>query len=232
MEKISILTPTRSRPKEVIRFIKSVYDTTEIKDNVEIQFYVDSNDPCIIDYMNINDYPGFVKFLFAKPQSISKSWNQIAKISEGDILIMGNDDLVYKTPGWDNILREKLTLYSDNIYVAWFNDMYNGEKHCAFPIISRKMFDILGYFTPGIFEFLCNDTWMFDIGKRINRTLYISEVITEHLHFALGKSSYDETYKRHRVSGATKRDLELFNNTADKRAIDAQKLLDYTDRLS
>ena len=39
------------------------------------------------------------------PMSVSKSWNEIAKLSLGDILIMGNDDQEYQTQYWDTTLE-------------------------------------------------------------------------------------------------------------------------------
>ncbi len=70
-------------------------------------------------------------------------WQKIPGI--GDVIIMGNDDLIYRTPEWDNILIKELSTIKDDIYCAWFDDGINGEKHCAFPIISRKWVETLGY---------------------------------------------------------------------------------------
>ena len=98
----------------------------------------------------------------------------------------------------------------------WFNDGINGEKHCAFPIISKKWFHTVGHFTPGIFNFLYNDTWIFDIAKRIGRAHYIPHVTTEHLHFTTGKSEVDETTKRNRTgvrAHMPREDQIIFNNT-------------------
>ena len=86
--------------------------------------------------------------------SVSKSWNEIAKLSLGDILIMGNDDQEYQTQYWDTTLEGEVNKYPDDIYCAWFEDKINGSKHCAFPIISRKWYDTVGYFAPIVFNFI------------------------------------------------------------------------------
>ena len=49
----------------------------------------------------------------------------------------------------------------------WMDDRINRENHCAFPIVSRKWCETLGYFTPGVFHFGYNDTWVFDIAQRV-----------------------------------------------------------------
>ena len=66
------------------------------------------------------------------------------------------------------------------------NDKINGEKHCAFPIVSKEWYKCLGRFTPGCFNFGYNDTWIFEVGKMLDRCHFIPSVVVEHLHFSVG----------------------------------------------
>ena len=220
--RFSILTPTRNRPSNCIRFIQSVYNTSHNKDNVEMLFYVDNDDPSIEDYKKIEG-----KFTYGDPISVSKSWNIIAEKCKGDYMIMGNDDLIYRTPGWDTILTEKLSAL-DPFWCSWVDDGINGKNHCAFPIISREWYDAVGYFAPGIFNFGYNDTWVFEIAKRIDRCNYIKDIFVEHMHFTKSKSEMDDTYARNRTQekgNLYKKDLEIFNQTVSKRIDDSQKII-------
>ena len=222
---ISILTPTRQRSQRCFEFIKSIYTKTDQPQNIELLFYVDKDDPQLTHYKKLEkachkNYPDFnnVKFIIQPPISVSKSWNIIAAQSKGDILIMGNDDLLYRTSHWDTILKQKIQNYyhKDEIYCAWFNDGLNGSKHCAFPILSRKWYKTVGYFSPGVFNFGYNDTWVFDIAKKIDRLLYIPEVLVEHMHFTIGKSDNDKTYQRNRIEergNLYELDAEIFEQT-------------------
>ena len=49
----SILTPTRNRPNNCERFIRSVYNTATSKENVEMLFYVDNDDPARDAYKSL-----------------------------------------------------------------------------------------------------------------------------------------------------------------------------------
>ena len=72
-----------------------------------------------------------------------------------------------------------------------------------------------------------NDTWVFDIAKSIGRTNFISDVLTEHMHFSQRKSDFDETYQRNRTMEAGnlyKKDEVIYNNTLFLREIAAEKL--------
>ena len=233
--KISILTPTRNRPNNCERFIKSVYNSTRTKKNVEMLFYVDNDDPAINSYKSLDwhsqkEYEGFknIKFIYGEPKSVSISWNDMAEQCIGDVLIMGNDDLVYQTDGWDEKLDRELDKYrQDKVYVAWMNDGINGEKHCAFPIVSREWYECLGRFTPGCFNFGYNDTWIFDVGKMLDRLHYIPFIKAEHLHFSTGKSEMDDTYARNRTQekgNLYAKDKVLFNKTRNIRLDDRDRL--------
>jgi glycosyl transferase/beta-hydroxylase protein BlmF len=167
--------------------------------------------------------------VFGEAKSVSKSWNDLYAKSVGDILIMGNDDLVYRTSLWDLRIENESERFEDEIYCMWMDDMINDDRHCAFPIVSRKWCETLGYFTPGVFEFGYNDTWVYDIAKRIGRCKWIGNVVAEHMHFSQSKSQTDDTYRRNRVGdrgnlyqldGQTFDSLEM----VEKRMADAEKL--------
>ncbi len=233
MKKISILTPTRGRPKGIDTYYKSLVKTAQYPDAIELLLYIDNDDPALRDYEkffrvweigeSLIDFTTHV----GEPISISKSWNVIAAEAQGDILLMGNDDLIAKTFGWDTKLREVTDEYPDDIYCAFFDDGINAGRHCAFPAVSRKWYETLGYFSPGIFEFFYNDTWLFDIAKRINRVRYIPEVQILHNHWTKTKI-VDATTLRHRKGPKAEhrnaRDKKLFENTTNLREVASNKL--------
>ena len=225
---ISILTPTRNRPNNCERFIKSIYNTAKNPGNIELHFYVDNDDPSLEAYKSLakhcyEEYNKFYKceFEFGEPMSVSQSWNIIATKSTSYLLIMGNDDLIYRTPEWDTRLIQNLAIKykQDPLWVSWFNDGINADRHCAFPIISREWYDTVGYFAPGCFNFGYNDTWVFDIAKRLDRTHYIPDILVEHMHFSKGKSDMDDTYARNRTQSKGNlyaKDKAIFNSDNQK----------------
>ena len=229
MKTFSILTPSRNRPDRLKQFIDSVYTLAAFPNNVEMIVYVDLDDPRLADYKQLEaNIEHNVVFLFGEHMSISKSWNSLAKLSTGNVLIMGNDDLLYRTSAWDKSLDLELDLYPDDIYCAWMEDKINGESHCAFPIVSRLWYETLGYFAPGVFNFGYNDTWVFDIAQRVDRCHFIPHIIAEHMHFSANKSKFDDTYARNRTQergNLYHKDKDIYEATREQRHGDAQKLL-------
>jgi glycosyl transferase/beta-hydroxylase protein BlmF len=197
---------------------------------VELVFYVDSDDGALADYSNFfseahDRYPSLMRIwgVSGEPKSVSLSWNDIAGESTGDVLIMANDDQVYGHPGWDVRLDEEIRKFPDEIYCIWFNDGINGDRHCAFPIVSRRWYQTVGYFTPGVFEFLFNDTWIMAVAQLLGRVHYVEDVTIEHLHHSVGKSPLDTTYRRQ--LSCYHRDADLFIRTEPIRRRDAALLL-------
>ena len=227
----SILTPTRNRPEKCQRFIESIKRTTREHGRIELLFYIDNDDPSMGKYRKIEEVytTDFLRIkMFEGPaKSVSKSWNDIAAISNGDYLIMGNDDLVYDTVSWDQKLERHLVNLEDPYHMCWVNDDINGNRHCAFPIISKEWYKTVDYFTPGVFHFGYNDTWVYDVAKRIGRHKYFGDILVKHLHFSHNPSERDDTTERNRTQekgNLYKKDLVIFNQTATIRQRDAEKI--------
>ena len=80
-----------------------------------------------------------------------------------------------------------------------------------------------------MFKFGYNDTWVYDIAKRIDRCHWIPSVVAEHMHFTQCKSQTDDTYRRPRSGDSQdmwKLDGESYysDEMTAKRMADADKL--------
>lgn len=217
MKKVSLLTPSRGRPDLCERMVESFWGTVE--GPAECLLYVDDDE--MFPYLT----KGMKVTMMSGPQRrCGVVWNELAEISTGDLLMMGNDDLIFRTPGWNKMLQD---LPEDGIFVAWFDDgSGKAPGRCAFPIVSRRWYETLGYFTPECFHYLYNDTWITDIGKKLGRLFYIPDGLVEHMHFAFGKAPKDKTYMMHREGAGDKRgvDGQTFLDTATQRNEDVKKL--------
>lgn len=214
MVKISILTPSHGRPSLVRRMIESVKQTVSNQDerSIEMLFYVDDDDPRLNDYNNVmSSYsPSFARMIIAPRKRCGAMWNDLARLCHGDLLFLGNDDLVFKTKDWDKDFVRWGDAFPDKIYLLYTNDGINANKHAAFPCISRRWYDTLGHFVPERFEFLYHDTWLWDLSKLIHRKAYVQNVLIHHLHFTQNKALMDETYDMNRRDGQAARDKLLY----------------------
>ena len=238
--KISILTPSRSRPSRLKTFILSVFKTSFLPERLEFLNYIDDDDPDIQLYKEteeeirkISHNKIVFKNFYQKPMSVSRSWNILASNCTGDIMIMGNDDLIYQTQNWDKILIEETRKFKDEIYLMWFDDGVKKHNHANFPIISRKWYETLGYFTPGCFNFGFNDTWLFELGLNVKRAHYIDTVKISHNTFKQDKTLWDSTYARNRTKergNLYEKDREVWLNTHFDRVRETIKLINVIEK--
>ena len=210
---------------ECERFLMSVNATANEHALTTVVLYIDSDDPKLEEYKHIleNEKYNGVSVVIGDRKPLGQCWNQMARYTDADILMMGNDDAIFQSIHWDDVLRIWDQKYPDGIYVLYPDDM-SGNFRCTFPAVSRTWIDTLGYFVPEIFEFLANDTYIERVGNWIGRIHFLPQIQLEHLHFAFGKSQMDETYAEHRRSGATKRDVNILGMNAERIYQDVNKL--------
>jgi len=201
---ISLLLPTRGRPTLAERFFQSVADQSTHPEAVEIVPYVDED-----DFGSYHlDHPDVQIDKIIGPRLTMGGYNsRCLERSQGEIIILVNDDMVIRTKGWDEKVRSVHEQFSGGVYLAYGNDLFKGSKLCTFPILSRRTCELLGEPYPVAYCGTFIDYHLFDIFKRLqhaghDRICYLEEVVFEHLHYRTGKAAVDETYTERDRFGA------------------------------
>jgi hypothetical protein len=195
---ISILLPTRGRPKQAERFLQSVAEMTSDSSRIEVILYVDEDDSAShaiqCDELSINKIIG--------PRLPMGGLNTACfERSTGDIIVPLNDDMVLRTSGWDERVIEIHERFDDRVYLTYPNDLHTGEMLCSTPILSRRTCENLTHPFPDVYQGGFIDYHLMDIFKRLqvlgeNRIVYLGDVVIEHLHYQYGKSKVDATYEQ------------------------------------
>jgi ABC-type polysaccharide/polyol phosphate transport system ATPase subunit len=221
--RISLLLPTRGRAELLRRFLESVLARSERPELVEVVAYADDDDPASHGFQ----VEGLEVRTIVGPRVSMGGYNSACfEQSRGDIIVLGNDDVVIQTRGWDRKLREMHAALQDRVYLAYPNDLFKGRALSAFPILSRATCRVLGEPFPRAYRGAFIDVHLLDIFKRLeqsghSRLIYLEDVVFEHMHYRTGKGDYDRTY------GARGRflDDETFLRLRDERSAVAGKLL-------
>lgn len=196
--KISLLLPTRGRLALVDRLFQSLVEQTEDLSSLEIILYVDEDDSA--SHSIRHDKLRLIKIV--GPRTTMGACNTAClKLAKGEIIVLMNDDMVARSPGWDRKLGDLHASVRDGIYLAHANDLYMREKLSIIPILSKKTCEILIDPYPEQYPGGFIDYHLFDIFKRLAqkgypRVYFQEEVVFEHLHHRMGKSEYDATYER------------------------------------
>jgi len=114
------------------------------------------------------------------------------------ILIIG-DDNVFRTPGWDDTVKEIFAKFPDGICLVYGNDLNQGRNMCTAPFLSRKYCEILGGPCPAEYTGEFVDTHIMDTFYKLrywgyDRIVYLKDLIIEHMHHVVGKAPLDDTY--------------------------------------
>jgi len=223
---ISILCPTRNRPTELTRMVESVYATVSDPTRVEVLFYVDLDDGISVPTIKGLTVPegSRVDFMVGSRITLTKCWNELLSIAQGDLLMQGNDDVIFRTRGWDEMVEATFNRVTDKILMVHGSDEgmhYN--MFGAHPIVHRKWVDALGYFIPPYFSSDYGDKWVNDLANTIGRRVYLPFIV-EHMHFLFGKATKDATtlerLQRHRDDNVD----QTWNETFTQRQAAVDKL--------
>lgn len=187
---------------------------------IEIWGYLDEDDPAIDEYLDTDT----VQFYIGPRITLSDCWNKLAQRATGQILHLAADDIRFRTPGWDSLVRNTFDEFKDKIAFVYGRDGIHDGKLGTHGFISRRWMETLGYFTWPDFPADFADTWLHDLALRIGRAVYLPELLIEHLHPIAGKAQWDRTHLE-RLRRAKETDLYArFAELTPQRIADAEKL--------
>lgn len=198
MVEISILVPTRGRPVRLLDFLQSIIDTTEDLSNIEVVLAVDEDDRSY-DQMKWPDARLKIVKTIAPQASMGSLNTRCMGNSCGKLIMLGNDDVVFRTKGWDQALIEESKRYPDGIFLMFAKDGIKNDAFACFPILSRKCCALIEDPFPKIYQGDGIDSHLFDIFLRLkdygyDRLCYLPNVYMEHRHISNGKGDKDGIY--------------------------------------
>ena len=222
---IDILVPTRNRVGRLQELFSSIETTAQSMEDIRGYCYCDDDDDATRAAVpEIQKRFPWVTFLVGPRQKISGEWwNRLWRISKGDILFQAGDDLVFESKAWDVIVRREFARHEDGILLLYGDNGINGERHASHAFVSRKSTEVLGYYLPGHFAHLYNDTWLMRLYQKAGRIRYNPAILMDHRHFSKYPELWDDTYadrRQEKKANAAKK----WDETADERVADAEKL--------
>lgn len=179
---ISLMTPSRGRPESLKRMAHSARATAARR--IEIIVWLDVDDPALTDNIRVCREEKILYQLGPRNILHSSRWDKCLPLATGDLLAHANDDIVFRTPGWDETVEDFFAASEDKLWVVGGDDEYlHSETLAPHPIVHRRWFEILGYVIPPYFDAEWGDTWVSDLANRVGRLKFLP-FICEHMHFS------------------------------------------------
>jgi hypothetical protein len=137
-------------------------------------------------------------FLYGPKLSISSMTNKALASSSGEILMYAADDIVFRTKGWDEIVRNSFKNIKHNFGLVYGDDLSPNSPYIAtHGFVSKEMSLTLGWLLPPFFRDQFADTYLTRIARISGILNYIPELQIEHMHPNWGKKNLDHTYANH-----------------------------------
>lgn len=221
MTKISILVPTRSRPANVERLMRSAYETATLPP--EFWFYVDGDDPIFESVcLAIENHGG--QYVVGDRIVLSEMWNHLVTEASHDVLMHCGDDIIFRTIAWDAHIVTEFERYPDGIVLVHGDDGYQHDRIATHGFYHRRWVETLGRLVPPYFSSDYNDLWNTEIADAIGRRVYLPHVLTEHMHPSAGKAELDQTHVERLARHDRDNVAGLYDSLAHERVNDVAKL--------
>lgn len=186
---ISILCPTRNRTNDFLRMYYSALEKSCQPDQIEFVICVDQDDIGSQQICGKN----ITSFISPPDHIYSNLHNLCASKAQHDILMGAADDIVFRTLGWDDLVRQEFEKLDDKIAYVYPNDGAHGVNLGTHGFFHKKWFETLGYLSPPIFTIDYSDNYVMDVARGVGRAIYLPNVLVEHMHWSFGKSEVDQT---------------------------------------
>ena len=82
------------------------------------------------------------------------------------------------------------------MYGILVNDGISDGDIMSLPILSKKLYERIGYIYHPDFFSLFADNALLDVVKKLDCLIDCRHLLFEHMHYIVGKSKIDETYQR------------------------------------
>ena len=197
--KILAICPSMGRPKLFRRMVDSFSKTKSLNTHLIASF--DDEDVELENYLDIcAEY--HVNSLSSFGDNVTHHFNNAFQaFRDYDYFHMTNDDVIYKTEGWDKTLTDVLI---EKPGISYGDDGFQGQNLPTFPMISGDIVRAVGYLQMTLLhKFSGDDVWR-EIGSMARCLYYVPEVKIEHHHFINGKrdnddKEYQKTYNHDRM---------------------------------
>jgi len=211
MQGISIVFPSRGRPKRAAEMIDSVFETLSKNCLIEFIIYIDVDDPESEKYFQIPISYKQVKIIQGPKIWLSLIYNTLATRAAYDVIMYGSDDILFKSNNWDQRVLSEISHFPNNVGLVYPNDLSSWQgKIATHGFVHKNWIEAIGYFLPPYFPDVFSDTWITNLAGNLNRIAFMEDVIIEHNQYRQGKSEFDITYRDRIISTKSRNSGNLY----------------------
>jgi len=191
----SIIVPTRGRLDGLRRLLASFRATTKDINRIEVVLVMDEDDDATIRF----EYAGVpLKRVIVRPGLSMGSLNMAGyEVASGRYIMLLNDDVIVRTPAWDEGILAAFRSAADEIVLVHVNDKIFEDRLCTFPFLSKTYCEVAGGICPKDYIRYRIDDHIYNVFNLLSvlgrtRILYLPDVVFEHTNYVLTATGHVE----------------------------------------
>lgn len=187
MKELSLLIkfPSRERKTQFFTVLNRA-QRLRMRTNTRFLITLDSNDASMNNdqVRHVMDMWGNLKYIYGESKGKVDAINRDMEQAEDfDILLLLSDDMVPMVQGYDRIIVEQFEKnFPDTDGVLWLNDGYVGNRLNTIVCMGRKYYERFSFIYDNDYKSLFCDNEFTDISVKLNKYVYISQILIEHIH--------------------------------------------------
>ena len=230
-KRVSVLVPTRKRPKMMFEALKSLWKTASKEGGVEYLIALDDDDQESIDYFKKTIIPYMDKKKIDYEVHVVPRWgyerlneylNYLASKANGAWYLFFNDDARMKSKDWDKTIYK----HTGKFRILRVKDNHE-HPYAIFPIIPHAFYVLTGSISPQ----QMTDAWVSQVAYLcdIMENEYDIEIFHDRHDITGNPETNDETFKnRPQLEGDPGNPMDLNSpQMIQRRYIDCAKIMWY-----
>lgn len=203
MVRFSLIVPTRHRIAGLRRLLDSLATTARDPRGIEVVAVIDADDTESIAFSD----SGIVYRQVIVPPGQTMGELNLAgyRQAAGQYLMLLNDDVAVRSPGWDAELERVFAAWPDGIVLAHVNDLLFRDTLCIFPCVNRAFCELAGGICPPAYRRYRIDDHLHNIFDLIHllgytRRVFLPQVVFEHTstrgHYTPDRATLEQDNRR------------------------------------
>lgn len=172
---ITLCLPSRANPEKLLAVIERTDRNVARPDQVTISVALDDD-----DVMAVQAPTTRCKLIWSvapREDSLGEKYNRCAANAPAGLYVMGADDNIFTTEGWDERINDAYKIFPDELGFVYF-----GRLDGTLPTnmaIPHCIVETQGFLFPPFFPFWFHDTWIDEIGHMTSRILWAPVAVEE-----------------------------------------------------
>lgn len=172
---LSLLIASRGRPAELLRTIAETDARVSKPGDLTISVALDWDDESVPEPPKTRSR--LLWSISEREHSLGEKYNRCQRNAPAHTYLLGADDNIFTTEGWDEIIRARVSEFEDG-----FGFVYFGRLDGTLPTqmaIPHQLVDAQGFLFPAHWPVWFHDTWTDEIAHMAGRILWADVAVDE-----------------------------------------------------